>query len=287
MQRTWSDMHLTQTAPVRTGRTWGSKKAAKQSVETARAQPAASTSPTYGREEFLLLRQCLMDAGRIETPAKGSRFMCIESPPTESSPSVNRLKKLSTESMCSTIDTLSDTSEEPDAASSSSADLAMVGAPPGLQGTLRMDAPEFVPSTSWSSELHCAAFPANAADSIDIAPEADVPVLGTTPHVKITDIPGGLRWEEDQVAPVAAVAFLGTTPLVKITDIPGGLRWEEDQWHGHSVASNDFCDGSFKHGGMYSAADLLQEADRRTQEWRLYCGLAQTKFEDFPRGFGY
>lgn len=228
-----------------------------------------------------------MDAGRLEQPASGNHLMCKEAPSTEASPSVGRVdgpQKLSTESMCSTIDTLSDTSEEPDAASSSSADLVSIGAPPGLQGMLRVNAPEFVPSTLWCPEERpCASSPETLLEPTPPAQASDVAVLGTTPLVNITEMPGGLRWEQDSCA---NKKVFGTTPLVNITEIPGGLRWEENPWHSHSMALSgadvELSQASLEHPGMYTVAELLQEADRRTQEWRQYCGLAPIKFEDFP-----
>lgn len=287
VQRTWSDIYLASNAPVRTGRTWGSKKAAKAPVEAVpelKTQPPTSISQEYGKDQFLLMRQCMMDAGQFEKPARGNRLMCMEAPSTEASPSVGRSQKLSTESLCSTIDTLSDTSEEPDAASSSSADLVSIGAPPGLQGMLRVNAPEFVPSTLWCpEEPPCASFPETLLDPMPPAQASDVAVLGTTPLVNITEMPGGLRWEQDSCA---SKKVFGTTPLVNITEIPGGLRWEDDAWQSHSVALSgvdvDLCQASVEHPGMYTVAELLQEADRRTQEWRQYCGLAPIKFDDFP-----
>lgn len=236
----------------------------------------------------------MIDAGRIERPAQESRLMCKEALSAEASSVVCRSTKRSVDSMCSTstIDTLSDTSDEPDGASSSSFDLSLasVGPPPGLSASLRVNAPEFVPSTMWRAETKC---PAAVAEAMSFAPVSEGPVLGTKPHVNITEMPGGLRWEEDAsapdvktFAPVSDGPVLGTAPHVNITEMPGGVRWEENPWH--TAAGVDSMGRHLKHHGVhYTAAELLREADRRTQEWRQYCGLAPMQFEDFSSSFIY
>lgn len=149
-QQTWSDIYLSAKAPPppKTGRTWGSKKAAAPLEEsTVNHMPQllpGACAAAYGRDEFLLMRQCMLDAGKLTPSTNTYRLSCVWSLSEEKSRSVTGIRKLSlgntfsTEStVSSTIDTRSNHSDELGSASTSvkswiPTDLSSVGLPPGL-----------------------------------------------------------------------------------------------------------------------------------------------------------
>jgi len=126
-----------------------------------KAQPPQCLTKAYGREELLLLRQRIIEARGFGDSAVGSGSLrCIKRQTRGTSPSCELLKELSSDSICSTTDTLSDTSDEHDA-SFNSLDLTSIGAPPGLEhflhssssefaasDALRASAPEFIPQAT-------------------------------------------------------------------------------------------------------------------------------------------
>lgn len=122
------------------------------------AQPAECCTRAYGREKLLLFRQRILEASRLGDPAvDNGGLRCIQRRTKQPSPTFDVLKELSTDSICSTTDTLSDISDEHET-SANAADLTSIGAPPGLDhplqatasdfissATLRASAPEFIP----------------------------------------------------------------------------------------------------------------------------------------------
>jgi len=97
---------------------------------------ADSTSTKMPMVEGAVGSQCLLRASAPEFVPRDILQI------NDGSPCFKFSKRLSTESVCSTTDTQSDTTDEHDAASSSFESPIMEG---GLQSTLRACAPEFVP----------------------------------------------------------------------------------------------------------------------------------------------
>jgi len=145
-QQTWSDIYLSSKAPPKTGRTWGSKKAAAHLEESTLnhiAQlPPDPCAAEYGRDEFLLMRQCMLDAGKLKPSTDTHRLRCMSS--DGKLRRITRTRKLSLgnifsmeSTVSSTIDTRSNHSDEQGSASTSvkswiPTDLSSVGLPPGL-----------------------------------------------------------------------------------------------------------------------------------------------------------
>jgi len=290
----WSDIYLAAEPPVRTGRTWGSKKVAgaggvvpEQTVESPKPN-----SNAYGREEFLLMRQLMMDTCNLEKSDDKHRLMCVRSPSKVLPASVNRLSKLTTDSICSTIDTLSDTSDDQDFASTST-EVTSVAAP-GIHDALRADAPEFVPkhlvpdrtASLATFEWHDAA--STSSDSTSVA------AIGGTNDALRAHAP---EFVPQNLPPVHAehTACLGTTPDI----VPNGAIFSTTPpLH---VIGEVFAPGGwpdfFDHRlhrhlehPVYTVAEIaeyLAAADLRTLEWQRYCGLAPIAPSTLPQSFGY
>lgn len=120
-------------------------------------QPPAEQAQAYDKETFLFVRQRMIDAGesgetsqKYSCPTAMKAFAGIQTQVSEEAIlSGKPSKKLSTNSVCSTNDALSETSEDHDA-SSSVGELPLVEGLAGGQGTLRASAPEFVPHAAAS-----------------------------------------------------------------------------------------------------------------------------------------
>jgi hypothetical protein len=215
----------------------------------------------------------MIDTGRFEKPIVGARLMCIRTPPElelhEESSCCKPTQKLpndirgshDSEDSHSTIDTLSDASDDHESASSA-AESTSVECQAGSQGTLRANAPEFVPGVEVLANFGPSAFVGTDLKS-DLAPQilATGPPLPPLPHMSgnqfaTAGIGDGL-WNCEN-CPADASLFLPAS-------------WD---YHGEQP-------------DMHSVADFLEEADRRMLEWRQYCGLTATLPESFPHSFDY
>jgi hypothetical protein len=174
-----------------------------------KAQPAERYTRAYGREELLLFRQRLLEASGLgDLAVDNGGLRCIQTQKKQASPTFASLKELSTDSICSTTDTLSDISEEHET-SSTSADLTSIGAPPGLEHplqasasdfisceTLRASAPEFIPQATLRASAQ--EFVPNDISAILRAVDCQ---LGQHKEIDATDILGlaaqrSLEWRD-------------------------------------------------------------------------------------------
>jgi len=125
----------------RTGRKWKSAKTTKPAAEEGTTTTLATVS--YGRESLLLVRQQMLEKFMLPSVAKRADLASASAADLQSS---SPAQKPSMSSSCSTVDTLSDVSDEHDPTSCSfekSADE--VGAPLGQFSSLRANAVDFVP----------------------------------------------------------------------------------------------------------------------------------------------
>lgn len=332
-QQTWSDIYLSSNAPPKTGRTWGSKKVAARLEESTLNHMAQSPPDPcvaeYGRDEFLLTRQCMLEAGKLKQSTDTHRLRCMWAPSDEKLRSVTGTRKLSLgkifsmeSTVSSTIDTRSNNSDEHGSAFTSvkswiPTDLSAVGLPPGLsdapdqllmnrllmersaapdedsassssetgsdsegtrhanyhcispsmkyckkvlreQGTLQPNAPLCIPGLRASAPEFFPSTQPQTTDCLDCEEEA---------------MPNRLVVEDGQV-------FSPSRRVIEKEFMPGGVFWVENP-HSSMMPPMppvlDFFDGvvspQVEQPVMYSAEALLAEADRRTFEWRQYCGL--------------
>lgn len=244
-------------------RVWGPKSASpSQDVTVIEDQRAKSPEPqatAYGKEELLIVRQRMLDNGSMRKwkrmQANGmlgnGELMCKEVRVSDAEPSGKPSKKLSTDSECSTTDTLSDTSEEHDVT------LSLTESPVvALPVTLRASAPEFVPHVSTS------------APCLEQHVNAPIPqqVLSSTPvwRAAIAPFPHG-----------ANSGFLC-----------GGSLWGQgSSHHGSSTVFGLFPASLTSCMQEPPKVDVLEAASQRYVEWRKYCGLTTTMHDGIPHSF--
>jgi len=142
------------------------------------------------------------------------------------------------------------------------------------QGTLQPNAPLFIPGLRASAPEFFPSKQPQVADCLDCEEEAmpnrlvveDGQVFSPSRRVIEKEfMPGGVYWEDEEEV----------MPLVQA--MPDRLLVEDGKVYSPSrrVLENDFMPGGvfWEQPVMYSAEDLLAEADRRTNEWQQYCGL--------------
>lgn len=261
---------LIQSKINRNGRVWGSKKAAcapQQDADAADSmiqidanmekafQPQCSDAHSYAKEEFLLVRQRMMDRGAIEEAVSGSgRLLCRQHQSNEAQvhlavPRDKFLKTLSTGSVCSTTDALSEASEqhegsslseEQDATSSSITELPVVEA---VQVTLRAGAPEFVPcATTSASETVNRAVPGHILSSMPVCQPHISPIAHGTPEFLCSDA----AWSAN------ADLFGGSLGSCMEDTVNRYLEWQ--QYSGLTTRWPDGPPHSFRHANAYSCS---------------------------------
>jgi hypothetical protein len=142
------------------------------------------SSPTvcHSRDELLFVRQLMIErTGMRSQPTVGSgNLRAVWKEVEEDSSGHELVKKLSTDSVCSTTDTYSDASDELDGATSSTfVEESLV-----LQSALRASAPEFIPDP-----VRCTTFDTDSAvDSLSYAQSEN---LNSSGFVLATTIEAG------------------------------------------------------------------------------------------------
>lgn len=169
------------------------------------------------------------------------------------------------------------------------------------QGTLQPNAPSFIPGLRASAPEFFPSTQPQTADCLDCEEEAmpnrlvveDGQVFSPSRRVIEKEfMPGGVFWEEEEEVMPRVQAMPGrllvedgnvyspSRRLLENDFMPGGVFWEENPRSSIMPPIPpvpDFFDSVViplvEQPVMYSAEDLLAEADRRTIEWQQYCGL--------------
>lgn len=169
------------------------------------------------------------------------------------------------------------------------------------QGTLQPNAPLFIPGLRASAPEFFPSTRPQTTDCLDCEEEAmpnrlvveDGQVFSPSRRVIEKEfMPGGVFWEdEEEVMPLVQAmpdrllvedgkVYSPSRRVLENDFMPGGVFWEENLHSSRMPPMPpvlDFFDGivsaQVEQPVMYSAEALLAEADRRTFEWRQYCGL--------------
>jgi hypothetical protein len=147
---------------------------------------------------------------------------------------VNQSKHVAADSVCSTIDTQSNASDEPDA-SSTCTEIHLVENRAEAQRTLRAAAPEFVPCTE--QVMHSMRSPSTTKPLHTPAPILSSMPIHDARHVILADV------SETNCCPVGLARQVAADPSEAVSD--------------------------------------------RYLQWRQYCGLPMMLFDGSPRGFKY
>jgi len=229
---------------VKNGRVWRSKKEdSLAEALSAKLQDSEAVTRAYCKEELLLVRQHMRDANALRKPVIGME----KSVSAKEYSQTKFLAKTSTNSVCSTVDSRSDTTDDHDAVSSLT-DMSLTDAAPETLGNLRANAPEFVPSDKVLAESgHTSCLSSTFGTSLQAANNQ---IFSSTP-VSTSGLSRALETGSSQNSFLHGPAWWDCSMDCSYS----GNVYHQNISHAH--------DGS-------DAVDLLEAAFDRCSEWRNY-----------------